>query len=66
MNPVAVGTGVVAVGTTESLRSTTTDEAADKAAGEVVDAVTDKAAGETADKVTDEKSVGNPQNPGGV
>ena len=32
MNPVAVATGVVAVGTTESARSTTTDVAADKAA----------------------------------
>jgi hypothetical protein len=32
VNPVAVATGVVAVGTTESVRSTTTDVATDKAA----------------------------------
>jgi hypothetical protein len=32
VNPVAVATGVVAVGTTESVRSTTTDVARDKAA----------------------------------
>ena len=34
MNPVAVDTGVVAVGTTESVRSITTDVAADNAADE--------------------------------
>jgi hypothetical protein len=28
--------------------------------------VTDEVTGETADKVTDEKSVGDPQDPGGV
>ena len=32
VNPVAVATGVVTVGTTESARSTTTEVAADKAA----------------------------------
>jgi hypothetical protein len=34
VKPVAVATGVVAVGTTESLRSTTTDVAADNTADE--------------------------------
>jgi hypothetical protein len=41
-------------------------EVVDETAGEVVNELTDKAAGETADKVTDEKSVGDPQDPGGV
>jgi hypothetical protein len=51
---------------TGEVNDNVTDEAADKATEEAVDEVTDKTAGETADKVTNEKSVGDPQDPGGV
>jgi hypothetical protein len=51
---------------TGEVNDNVTGEAADKATEEAVDEVTDKTAGETADKVTNEKSVGDPQDPGGV
>lgn len=55
---------------TGEVNDNVTGEAAEKTADEAVDVVTDKAAGkvagETADKATDEKSVGDPQDPGGV
>ena len=51
---------------TGEVNDNVTGEAADKATEEAVDEVTDKAAGKTADEVTDEKSVGDPQDPGGV
>jgi hypothetical protein len=43
-----------------------TGEVNDNVTGEAAEKVSDKVAGETADKATDEKSVGDPQDPGGV
>ena len=51
---------------TGEVNDNVTGEAAKKTADEAVDVVTDKAAGKVAGETADEKSVGDPQDPGGV